>query len=891
MSAINTPRRPRNSYFFHVFKIAGVFQLHVGYKTSKLVIRPLSSSKPEANVKIPFGPVTSCVYRTRCLGTDEEVSEFKLSNNRRQDVAIRDSLLNNLQLGDDNFNKQITSFSTGKGSRKALALYLSVINRSEGFVYHKEGVHEKNGLFVGDYSATEEFSDAGGNIEELEKFIASAKESAVEVGDPEVALDIFRNRLKSPAIKRKVVEDSELPGTSKRINVEGGEESAKLSRRQYVELCEKRELEDDEGLEKSYQSNFCGLGHIPLKNIEIPPQLQNLIDSSADRIEFIKSSIKKRYNPSSSTLVVCPVDPPLKLIEIDGKKKIDFKNQKFYVIQKIKCLKAFKDLDEVGEFSKLYGHKSGEVLCYILKSNSSEVIQFGNLKDNLVTGQFAKKTVPQDLLHHFHCLVSMDNNIKALKVVERMCRLCCIGADESSALLKLCKWSAAGFQKFMKTLGEYESYNTSDVSSTHGIAMRIARGEKLSLSNALLRQLGKCSEIYFLDHCESINSGALSLKSVAESYQEKLAVEKVQKVLCKIADYQTFENLQRFHPGKFEEDILKEYVGAVYSDKVKNAKSVELERYYNFVINSPSDSCFDKSVVFKVVKQVHDVLDDLELLVSLDLIVFNIGMLDLSTGMSDLVPIKSLVDLIRDSNKAFNAAVFLFACELDYFRILSAVRKANEDSEEGQNDIQIWPLIFNRNVQSNAMLQSNVQYGFIIGKFLVLKPPLFSQYSNVSMFSHVVASICPSGSRILSLAHPNNEIIQILNDDLYWKVTYCGDERGICLLKKKLKNTSSLKHFKDNSDKVTELNDADVASTSTTPLKGTTEMLKSPLNTLVSHDVYDFESSENAERGDYVAKVLDFDSEVAEVPGNSGSSLAKEFMEDVSDFSESLLGS
>ena len=41
--------------------------------------------------------------------------------------------------------------------------------------------------------------------------------------------------------------------------------------------------------EKSYQANFCGLGHIPLKNIEIPPQLQNLIDSSADRIEFIKS--------------------------------------------------------------------------------------------------------------------------------------------------------------------------------------------------------------------------------------------------------------------------------------------------------------------------------------------------------------------------------------------------------------------------------------------------------------------------------------------------------------------------------------------------------------------------------------------------------------------------
>ena len=69
--------------------------------------------------------------------------------------------------------------------------------------------------------------------------------------------------------------------------------------------------------------------------------------------------------------------------------------------------------------------------------------------------------------------------------------------------------------------------------------MRIVRGEKLS--HALLRQLGKCPEIYFPDHCESISSGALSLKNVVESYQEKLEVEKVQKVLCKIADYQTFQ--------------------------------------------------------------------------------------------------------------------------------------------------------------------------------------------------------------------------------------------------------------------------------------------------------------------------------------------------------------
>ena len=94
MNPSKTPKRPRNSYFFHIFRVSGVFQLHAGYKTSKLVLRPLSPSKPEANVKIPFGPVSSCAHRTKNLGSDEEISEFKLSNNRRQDIAFKDTLLN-----------------------------------------------------------------------------------------------------------------------------------------------------------------------------------------------------------------------------------------------------------------------------------------------------------------------------------------------------------------------------------------------------------------------------------------------------------------------------------------------------------------------------------------------------------------------------------------------------------------------------------------------------------------------------------------------------------------------------------------------------------------------------------------------------------------------------
>ena len=887
MNPSKTLKRPRNSYFFHIFRVSGVFQLHAGYKTTKLVLRPLSLSKPEANVKIPFGPVSSCAHRTKNLGSDEEISEFKLSNNRRQDIAFKDTLLNNMQLGDNSFNKLVTSLSTGKGNRKALALYISLINRSEEFIYHKEGVHAKNGFFLDDSSVDEQLRDVGGSIDELMEFIISARESALEVYDQENALDLFRTNLKHP-LKRKI-EYSKSPnlkensGMASEMNDDSLNETSRLTKVKYIEVCERKELEDGDGLEKVFQSSFCGLGQIPIDNIEIPPQLETIVASNTDRVEFIKTSIRKRYNPASSTLVVCPVNLPLKMIDVNGTRKIDFKNQKFYVVQKIKCLKAFKDLDEVGEFSKLYGHKSREVLCYVLRSNASEVIQFGNLKDNLVSGQFARKTAPQDLFHHFHCLMTRDINIKAFKVVERMCRLCCIGPEETTAIKRICRWSINGFQTFMKILEEFESYKTADVSSAQGIALRISKGEKLNLSNSILRQLGKCPESYFLENCKSVSNGAISLKELVANHQKIIGIEKVYMVLCKIADYQPIETLKRLHPGKFDENVMKEYVGAVFSDQVKNSKTNDLEKYFNFVINCPADVSYEKAVEFKTVQGVEEVFEDLDLLIHADLIVFNVGELDLIT-------IKRIVDLIRDGNKVFHAAIFLFPTERDYFKILCAIRNASDDDDGDDMDeeLQIWPLIFNKQVQSRDKFLNNVQHGFIFGKFMVLKPPLLSLYSDVSMLCNVVQSICPSGSRVLSLSHPSIDMIKLHDEELF-KVTYCGDPSDIRKFRKKMEKvssycTSTAIEPNMNTDTVGD----NVASTSTTPLKDFGSALKKSDG---GNDVYNFDIKEEVpslKSHINVSKALKFDAEMLKDLGTCGSSLANEFADEYTDFGSAV---
>ena len=78
-----------------------------------------------------------------------------------------------------------------------------------------------------------------------------------------------------------------------------------------------------------------------------------------DRVRFIANSIRKRYNPALSVLVVCPAD---------NTKKMDVKQDKFFVVQKVKCLLAFKELDSTGDFVKLHGHKKQMVLCFVLCS-------------------------------------------------------------------------------------------------------------------------------------------------------------------------------------------------------------------------------------------------------------------------------------------------------------------------------------------------------------------------------------------------------------------------------------------------------------------------------------------------------------------------------------------
>ena len=72
----------------------------------------------------------------------------------------------------------------------------------------------------------------------------------------------------------------------------------------------------------------------------------------------------------------------------------------------------------------------------------------------------------------------------------------------------------------MAVLEKVDMYGTEDVKKT-GNQQRLARGEKLNLSNVLLRLLAKCSELYFLDNYEQVLNNSISIKTLAENFKRK----------------------------------------------------------------------------------------------------------------------------------------------------------------------------------------------------------------------------------------------------------------------------------------------------------------------------------------------------------------------------------
>lgn len=140
----------------------------------------------------------------------------------------------------------------------------------------------------------------------------------------------------------------------------------------------------------------------------------------------------------------------------------------------------------------------------------------------------------QDLLKMFGDF--LINRKQGKELMERMTRLLRMGEEETKAVLTLCDWSAESFKKLLEVLIKYETYQTKDVGegkmgSVHLSEGKMSRGERLRMTNRLLKRLSKVTPEYFVDAAEDIKQGKVSLEATANMFEQDKARVKVVRLM------------------------------------------------------------------------------------------------------------------------------------------------------------------------------------------------------------------------------------------------------------------------------------------------------------------------------------------------------------------------
>ena len=247
-----------------------------------------------------------------------------------------------------------------------------------------------------------------------------------------------------------------------------------------MDMDEKKEVEDETGLETSYMNSYVGLFRVKLANIKVSSEMKSII--STNRVETILASIRKWYDPSLSVFVICPEN------EKDEVTAENVNNVSFIAVQKLHTLLALQELEKTGELSRLPGHKSKTVFCYILNTSNPTMRNYGNMRSNEISSKFSRHTRAQDLLHYFQCLAMKVAKADSVKVCERMAKICRIGPDVCTALRKLCEWTDEGFSKLMEVVEMFEKFGTCDL-KPRGYKDALRRGENLTMPDVTFKLL------------------------------------------------------------------------------------------------------------------------------------------------------------------------------------------------------------------------------------------------------------------------------------------------------------------------------------------------------------------------------------------------------------------
>ena len=699
--------------------------MDIGWKLYDQSIDFFSAHKDE-NGKVPWGQVKSCEYNRTQNKQEEWGNYIKFWNEKGKSRNFKIDLLYAQQFGFNDFTGKVHAMKVA-GQGRLLAEYVNSLLRAEDFYYHREDLHTELG---GSKDATKDvFEELEGSQDELATIIKSAKDCAIKVDVKDDVLKSVSERVK----KRKNTSDPVV--------------KVKKSKNERMVDDRTTELLDVKGFEKSFIGAYVGRKDVVIDEISLSDKVAS--PANPFKVQGLVDSIKSQFDPSLFNLTVYPVLHD------------QSKGEHYKVIHGNHRYLAMLELDKKGILKTLPGLEDRRITCYIINNQDSEVVNYGLIRGNSLAAKFQRPPYIHELLYcleYFKTLYGKKE--KAFETVKRYARTMMLHPDEITALNKINNWSPAAFESLLTVLKKFELYETNDAKELTRITSRLMRGDKLQVSKAMFKNIGKCDPVFFKDNSHKILSKEISLKSLLENAGKIKENEKTVEVISKLIKCQDLVQIERKYPGKFTNKVIEKFNRAEINETSANLQGVLLDQYCQRVVNEESE-VIEMSVKSEVCENINEVSQ--ETLKNFDVVILNIGQFDPGVVGKTIETILS-ADLPK---------VALILCDNEESQMKTLALLYSKTIPADFSKMQVF---FERKKPSVSQnIANNMNFGILFGRFIISNPPLHVYNGDfVCNLRSFIAQVAPNRSKIGYFSQGSKQIVSVHSEDT--SVTYFGTD-------------------------------------------------------------------------------------------------------------------
>ena len=665
----------------------------------------------------PWGSVHDCSFFTEQSGHQETQDFFKFQNGSFVKKKFKLVELNSFFWEVNDFTSNVCELrQTGKD--KLLALYLGLMTKSRRFNNHREGVFDDYGFRVDKTGATEEeLKENGGSLEEYNKFLEKAVDSALRVNSRSDILGKLPEDVKKRTVAQTFVK-------------------TKKTKTEKVSETKEEELKAKDGLEMDFKTRFIGRSDIPLRNITVSPDVS--LPIMHNKVRGIAKSMLGCYDPTQMVLMVTPVEGlPFNPNELG-------KNQ-YHVFHGRHRLLAVKQIEETGRLAELVGFENSLITCHIVNINSGGSLQanYGACRGNQIQAAFTRSPFLHELIYILQRIRQSCEKEKCQETMMRYGKLLSFGPDDLTAVRKFANWSQEGLAGLSEVFKLYETTKTLDAKIFAKRKMStIQEGKTIEFPRKLFRKLAGVEEDYFKQKVAGIRRKEFSVSDTIENYFKLSKRNSIAALIQEEMGLRSFAEVKDVFPGQFEDGVLDSFAAAIGGKMEGNSAAADLKEYCNSVLE---EKVAIPKVSLTVVKKISSA--DLTSLSLTHTLVFNMG-----KTISNLV---QTLEYLKEQNSQVSI-ILLFDKHAEQMKGVELL-----ESDENKNDFNPRCISFLKESPKVASEYcENLIHG-IVCTGSVYDPPLKQFNGPLCNLENVVNQVSPPGSTIAFLNESNLKILKV----------------------------------------------------------------------------------------------------------------------------------